>query len=93
MNFGDKLRTLRKNNKMTQQELANRLNLAKSMISHYETNDRFPSYDVLIKIAGIFRVTTDYLLGVERKRTIDVSDLSEDNIDILLTIADALKNK
>ena len=78
---------------MTQQQLAIRLGVAKSVVSYYESGDRFPSYDVLIKIARTFHVTTDYLLDIERRRVLDVSDLSEEQIAVVLTVANALKNK
>lgn len=91
MNFGFKLKLLRKSQKLTQQQLAERLGVAKSVVSYYESGDRFPSYDVLIKIAHTFHVTTDYLLDIERRRILDVSDLSEDDIAVLVTVANALK--
>jgi transcriptional regulator with XRE-family HTH domain len=91
--FGEKLKTLRKGLNLTQQQLAERVGVAKSVVSYYESGDRYPSYDVLIKLARIFHVTTDYLLDVEKKRILDVSDLSEDDINVLLTVADALRNK
>lgn len=93
MDFGDKLKMLRNGQKMTQQQLAIRLGVAKSVVSYYESGDRFPSYDVLIKIARTFHVTTDYLLDIERRRVLDVSDLSEEQIAVILTVANALKNK
>jgi transcriptional regulator with XRE-family HTH domain len=91
--FGEKLKTLRKGLNLTQQQLAERVGVAKSVVSYYESGDRYPSYDVLIKLARIFHVTTDYLLDVEKKHILDVSDLSEDDINVLLTVADALRNK
>lgn len=93
MNFGDKLKQLRKSQKLTQQQLAERLGVAKSVVSYYESGDRFPSYDVLVKIAHTFHVTTDYLLDMERKRILDVSDLSEEDIAVLITVANALRKK
>ena len=93
MNFGDKLKMLRNGQKMTQQQLATRLGVAKSVVSYYESGDRFPSYDVLIKIAHTFHTTTDYLLDIERQRVIDVSDLSEDHIAVVVTVANALRQK
>lgn len=84
---------LRNGQKMTQQQLAIRLGVAKSVVSYYESGDRFPSYDVLIKIARTFHVTTDYLLDIERRRVLDVSDLTEEQIAVILTVANALKNK
>lgn len=93
MDFGNRLKTLRKNQKMTQQQLAIRLGVAKSIISYYESGDRFPSYDVLTKIARTFHVTTDFLLGLERSRTLDVSDLNDADIAVLETVANALRKK
>lgn len=93
MLFGEKLKLLRTSRKMSQKELAERLNIAKSVISFYESGDRMPSYEVLIKIAQIFNVTTDYLLGINKKRTVDVSDLSEENIAIITAMINALKGK
>lgn len=78
---------------MTQKVLASRLGLATSAICSYEAGARYPSYEILIKIAGIFRVSTDYLLGLEEKRYIDVSELSEEDIEILIMLADSLRKK
>lgn len=93
MSFGEKLKALRKGQKLTQQQLASRLGVAKSVVSYYESGNRFPSYDVLVKIARAFRVTTDFLLDVDSQRTLDVSDLSEDSIAVVTTVANALKIK
>lgn len=41
----------------------------------------YPTFDVLISIADYFQVTTDYLLGVEKNKTLDVSALNETQID------------
>ena len=93
MEFGKKLKSLRTGKNLTQQQLADRLGVAKSIISYYESGDRYPSYDVLIKIAHIFHVTTDYLLDIERKRLINVSDLSDDDISVIEIVADALRKR
>ena len=93
MILGERLKALRTAKKMSQKELAEKIGIAKSVISFYESGDRFPSYDVLIKIARIFNVTTDYLLDVERERTVNVSGLSEEDIAAVTTVIDALKRK
>ena len=91
--FSDKLKALRTAKKLSQKELADIIGVTKSVVSFYESGDRFPSYDVLVKISCVFNVTTDYLLGVERKRTLDVSELSENDISVVNTVIEALKNK
>ena len=93
MNFGEKLKNLRTGQKMTQQQLAARLGVAKSVVSYYESGDRFPSYDVLVKISKTFHVTTDYLLDIEQRRVVDVSDLQEEDIAVVVNVAEALKRK
>ncbi len=91
--FGIRLRALRKERKLTQKVLADRLGLATSAICSYEAGTRYPSYEVLIKVAGIFRVSTDYLLGIEKNRYIDVTGLPEEDIEILTMLADSLRKK
>jgi transcriptional regulator with XRE-family HTH domain len=93
VNFGEKLKMLRTGQKLSQRELAERLGVAKSVISYYESGDRYPSYDVLVKMAHLFHVTTDYLLDIEKVRMIDVSKLSEEDIDVVVNVIKALENK
>ena len=89
--FGNRLKNLRLRKHMTQSDLAERLGVTKSVISAYETGLRMPSYDILIKISRIFRVTTDYLLGLESKQEIDVSGLTEDEIHALTNLVKAMQ--
>ena len=92
VDFGNALKTLRLREDMTQAQLAQKLSLTKSVISAYETGLRLPSYDVLIQIAKIFSVTTDYLLGLERKYELDLSGLTQAEIDALLNLIKAMKH-
>ena len=93
MNFGIKLKTLRNSQKLTQQQLADRIGVAKSVVSYYESGDRYPSYDVLVRIVRIFHTTTDYLLDVSKDNVVDVTGLSEEDMAVIRTVAEALKNK
>lgn len=93
VNFGKKLKELRKGAGMTQEELAKKLGVTKSVVSYYELHERTPSPDVLVSLAEIFHVTADYLLGIEHKKTIDVSDLSDDDLHLLLITIETLRKK
>lgn len=93
VNFGEKLRTLRTGSGMTQSDLAKRLNITKSVVSYYELQERTPSPDILIQLADIFHVSTDYLLGIDHKKMIDVSDLSEEDMHFLLITIEMLRKK
>jgi len=63
--IGERIRELRKARNMTQKELAEILNSAKSTISQYENNINEPDLETVIKIADCFNVTVDSLLGRE----------------------------
>ena len=93
VNFGDKLKSLRKEAGMTQTDLAKRLGVTKSVVSYYERQERSPSPDVLIQLTDIFHVTSDYLIGITHKKTIDVSDLNEDDMKFLLMTIQTLRRK
>lgn len=66
--FGYRLKNLRQQHHLTQTQVANRLNLSKTSISGYENNVKTPSQDVLIKLAGLYRVSTDYLLDLTTRK-------------------------
>ena len=93
VDFGNKLRTLRTQSGMSQTELAKRLNITKSVVSYYELQERTPSPDVLVQLADIFHVSTDYLLGLNHKKMIDVSDLTDDDFQFLLLTIETLRKK
>lgn len=91
VNFCERLRLLRQSKGLTQKQLALQLGLSKSIVSSYENGFRYPSYDILIKIASTFSTTTDYLLGVGHSELIDISGLSIDDRQILLSLVNRLK--
>lgn len=91
VDFGNALKTLRLKENMTQAQLARKLGLTRSVISAYETGLRLPSYDILIHIAKIYNVSTDYLLGLEHKQKIDLSGLSQDEVNALLNLINVMK--
>lgn len=105
MSFGYRLKQLRTAKKMTQTELGQFLNVTKSSISGYENGTRFPDQESLIKIAEVFGVTTDYLLGKDQKKASELSseqltiaahiddDVSEDEMKEILSFIDYIKKR
>lgn len=91
--MGHKLKSLRAEKRLTQKQLADRIGLAVSAVSSYESGTRYPSYDVLVKLARIFHVTTDYLVGMTDARNIDVTGLTEDEIAFVSQMIDMLRDK
>ena len=93
VDFGQRLKELRVQAGMTQLQLAQRMGVTKSVVSFYELQERTPSPDILVKLSGIFEVSTDYLLGLDPRETIDISGLSREDIAIMRALAESLRRK
>lgn len=76
--IGQRIKYIRINSGMNQKELATKLRIANSTMSQYESGQRIPSDDLKLKIAEIFNVTIDYLLG----RTDDPTPIRDVNQDL-----------
>lgn len=63
--FDETIRNLRKSKKMTQDELAKKIGVARPMISAYENGTKQPSHETLMRIAHTFGVSMDYLYGFQ----------------------------
>lgn len=92
-NFGKRLKELRQKAKLTQQQLATRLGVSKSVVSYYELMERTPSPDVLRKLASIFHVSADYLHGISKQETVDVSGLNEEERKVIEDMIALLRSK
>lgn len=86
VNFGNRIKSLRTEKRLTQKQLANQIGVAVSAVSSYESGSRYPSYEVLINLAKTFHVSTDYLLGLNQRIEIDVSGLTSDEIEAVAQI-------
>ncbi|MFA7533641.1 MAG: helix-turn-helix transcriptional regulator [Tissierellaceae bacterium] len=70
MTFSDRLRLLREEKFLTQNDLAKMLNISRQSISNYESGTRFPNdVQILIKLSQIFSVSVDYLVGISNIRS------------------------
>lgn len=87
----DKMKKVRLDHKLTQKQMAERLHVQKGTVSCYELGDRLPSYDVLIRFSKIFHVSIDYLLGIDQRKILDVSDLSDEDINVVAAMIEALR--
>ncbi len=79
-----KLKEIRTQRGMTQQEVAKQLNITQATYSGYESGKYEPNINILIAMSKLFQVSIDYLVGNENDFTIDMSDLSEIKKYILL---------
>lgn len=78
----------------SQVELARELNVSKQTVSNWENDNIQPSIEMLVRLAQIFGVTTDYLLGLDDIPRLDVSGISSQAIAHLSElVGDLRKNK
>ena len=70
MKYGERLKKLRENRKLSQQQLAEKLNINRSTYARYELSQTQPDYETLQKLADFYDVSTDYILtGIDSKLT------------------------
>lgn len=90
--FGLRIKELREKHKMSQEQLGRRVDRSKSVISSYENNIKIPPLDILTKIAVIFNVSLDYLVGIDKAEMLSVNGLSQQQKELLQTIVFEFKD-
>lgn len=75
--FKEALKYLRKKNGVTQTELGEYLGVVQSAVGNWERGRNIPSYELLVKIADYFNVSTDYLIGRTSDRQVIKRPISE----------------
>lgn len=65
MDYGEKLYKLRKQKSLSQETVANELNVSRQSVSLWETNQSFPSMENLIALAKLYQVSLDELVGIK----------------------------
>lgn len=81
--LGQRLRELRKSKQMTQKQVAERLHISASAVSGYEGNIKTPSVDMLVELARLYNVSTDYLLGVDNRAVVSVEGLTARQVSLI----------
>ncbi len=80
-NIPTRLKELRRQNSLSQSDVAKRLNSTPALVSAYENAERYPSIEKLMLLADIYNCTTDYILGrtysTDDKIYFDVTDLTD----------------
>lgn len=88
----DRIKLLRENLGITQSELAKRLGITRSSVNSWEMGLNIPSAQYLVELSRIFKVSTDYILGLDCFNSLDVSDLDDEEIKILHELASHFRN-
>ena len=78
--FNERLRELRTASGLSQVDLAEKLGVSKQSVSNWENDNIQPSIDMLLKISRTFNVSTDFLLGEDNHRYIELTKLTKSQI-------------
>ena len=68
MELKDKLKELRANANLTQEDLANQIFVSRTLVSKWESGDRYPSKDNLARLAVLFQIPQDELIGGQKEK-------------------------
>lgn len=86
------IKTLRKKNNLSQSSLTKKLNVTRSSVNAWEMGISVPSTALIVKLAKLFQVSTDYLLGIKESATLDISALNEKETMILYELIGYFKS-
>lgn len=86
-----RIKELRMDKGISQVRLANDLGVSKQTVSNWENNNSKPSIEMLLKLSDYFSKSTDYLLGLENKKYIEVTGLSNKEISHIEEIINDIK--
>lgn len=89
----DRIKVLREQKGITQTDLAKQLGITRSSVNAWELGISVPSTQYIVELAGIFKVSTDYLLCVDNTATVSVAGLSEKDIQLIHRIISHLKEQ
>ena len=90
--LNERIKQLRLEYGLCQVELANKLCVSKQSVSNWENDNIQPSIDMLLKLAKLFSVSTDFLLGQDSRTFIEVTGLSRIQISHIQQIIDDIRS-
>ena len=91
--IAEKVKKLREQKGLSQAELARLLGITRSSVNAWEMGISVHSTQYIVDLAGVFDISTDYLLGVDSSSTISVAGLTDSDILLVHNIIEHLKNK
>ncbi len=91
--IAEKVKKLREQKGLSQAELARQLGITRSSVNAWEMGISVPSTQYIVDLAGVFDISTDYLLGVDSSSTVSVAGLTDSDILLVHSIIEHLKNK
>ena len=87
----DRIKAIREQRGLTQADLVYRLGITRSRVNAWEQGISVPSTQYVVELAGLFKVSTDYLLGIDTTATVNVSGLFDDDIQLVQQLIEHLR--
>lgn len=91
--LGQRIQELRSGCGWSQVEVAKRLKVTKQTVSNWENENILPSIDMLVRVAKLFNVSTDYLLGLENVPRLSVEGLPSEVVTHLSLLIEDYRRK
>ena len=91
--LGQRIRELRKLLGLNQLEFGSRLGVTKQSVCNWENGNIQPSIDMLLRIAEVYSVSTDYMLGITQDCPLDVKGLTNEQVSHIQRIVDDIRKR
>lgn len=89
----EKIKSLREQREMTQAELAKKLGITRSSVNAWEMGISVPSTQYIVELASLFKVSSDYLLGLKSTASVSIEGLNEKDIILVKAVIEHLRNR
>lgn len=89
--LGERIRTLRESNNISQVQLARELGISKASVHQWESCISIPSLVYLIEMARIFNVTLDYIVGTTNNEMVNIGDLKQTQKEVIYSLVNCFK--
>ena len=89
----DKIKFLREQSGLTQSDLAKKLGITRSSVNAWEMGISVPSTQYVVELAYIFKVSTDYLLGMKTSAAVSVEGLTKEDVEMVYALINHLWRK
>jgi transcriptional regulator with XRE-family HTH domain len=91
--IADRIKNLRESQGLTQAELAKKLGITRSSVNAWEMGISTPQVQYIVELSNLFKVSSDFILGIDKTSTIDVSGLSSKQTILVLELIGELRAK
>lgn len=91
--IAERIKMLRENKQLSQSDLSKRLGITRSSINAWEMGISTPSTTYLVELSQIFHVSIDYLLGLDKNVSLDITRLDTEQVRILTDLAEHFRKE